>query len=456
MRRTIEGDPASEARGRDRNRRIGATALASAGAKGIAILAGLMTVPLTIHSLGPEQFGLLTTITSATALLVGVADLGLSNGLISAISEAHGKNDRGLARKSVSSAFYMLALVSAVLGIVFIVIYDSVAWGQLFNATSAGAVAIAGPAVATMMFLTLVGLPLGTVNSVQLGYQQGYRSSVWAAAGSVIALAAIAVAAANHAALPVFVLAIAGGPLVANSLNWAAAVHRQPWLLPRIGELGLATTKHLLRVGSLFFVLQVAALAGWQVDNIIVAQILGASAVTQYAVPMKLFMVIPMVLGFAFLPLWPAYREALVRGDKGWVRRTYRRSMMAAIVFSVPTSALLVVLGGPIIHWWVGPSVTPPTVLLLALAAWTVVLSVTSANAMLLNGAHVIGFQVVSAVFMVSANVVISIIATQRIGVSGPAWGSAISVLVFDVVPCTWYSLRILRREALSIAAPSR
>ena len=91
------------------------------------------------------------------------------------------------------------------------------------------------------------------------------------------------------------------------------------------------------------------------------------------------------------------------------------------------------------------------TVLLLALGTWTVVYSASTVNGMLLNGAHVIGFQVVCAVLMVCANVAISIFATRRVGVSGPAWGSAIAVVVFDLIPCTWYSLRLLRRQPQAV-----
>ena len=41
------------------------------------------------------------------------------------------------------------------------------------------------------------------------------------------------------------------------------------------------------------------------------ARVIDVAAVTQYAVPMQLFMLIPTVFGLLAYPLWPAYREAL-------------------------------------------------------------------------------------------------------------------------------------------------
>jgi O-antigen/teichoic acid export membrane protein len=65
---------------------------------------------------------------------------------------------------------------------------------------------------------------------------------------------------------------------------------------------------------------------------------------------------------------------------------------------------------------------------------------------MLLNGANVIGFQAVCSILMAIANVTISVLLVQRIGVSGAVYGSVISQLVFIMIPETWYMRRVLRR----------
>ncbi len=53
------------------------------------------------------------TISSVIAL-AGFADLGMGYGLLNAISEANGKDDRNAARKYISSAFILLSAVALV------------------------------------------------------------------------------------------------------------------------------------------------------------------------------------------------------------------------------------------------------------------------------------------------------------------------------------------------------
>ena len=423
--------------------------------RAVSIAMSLLAVPLTVHYLGTEQYGLWVTITSVVALL-GFADLGLSNGLMNAVSDADGRGDRDAARGYVSSAVAMLIGVGLVLGVAFALIYPLVPWAEVFNVDSVSASEVAGAALAVFVAITLASLPLGVVSTIQLGYQEGYRNAAWQAAGSVFSLVGLVIAVATEAPLPWLVLAIGSGPLLATILNGGGLLRRRPWLTPRRRLVNTSSARSLLRLGLLFLVLQLAYVVAYGTDNIVIAQILGAEAVTAYAIPMKLFMTIPMLLGFGLLPLWPAYREALTRRDLSWARRTLVRSLQITAAVSIPLSLLLVLLGRPIIEAWVGGDVVPTTMLLVALGLWTVVYSTSVAIAMFLNGANVIAFQVVLAISMMAANLVLSIALTHLLGISGPAWGSTIAVVTCVLVPSTWYLRRLLRTLGSSAEVGAR
>ena len=90
-----------EGRARERHRRAVLTAMASMGARSISVATALITIPLTLHYLGSERYGLWMAISSSIALL-GFADFGLGNGLINAIATAHGQNNHQMARQNVS------------------------------------------------------------------------------------------------------------------------------------------------------------------------------------------------------------------------------------------------------------------------------------------------------------------------------------------------------------------
>ena len=438
----------TELRSRERYRRIGLTAITSMGARGIGIATALISVPLTLRYLGAEEYGLWVTITAVTAFLT-FANFGLGNGLVNGVSEAQGRNDREAVRRYVSSAFYMLLGVMTILGLTFAVVYPLVPWPRVFNVVSSDAAAVAGPATAVVLILTLVGLPLSIVESTRAGFQEGFASSVWQGVGSVVSLVALIIAIGVQADLPWLVLALGGGPVVAALLNGAVLFHRRPWLIPRPKQATLPAAKRMMRLGSMFFILAIAAAVAYQTDNIVIARFLGPEEVTQYAVPMKLFMITPLILSFALTPLWPAYSEALARGDRSWVRRTLTRSMVISGSLGLAMSTLLLAFGVPVLHAWAGDDINPTTPLLLGLAAWAVVSCVVGPIAMYLNGSSALGFQAVCATIMMTANLALSIALTRAVGISGPVWGSVIAQVVCVLVPCAIYTRSTLKRLAV-------
>jgi len=58
----------------------------------LSAVSSLLTVRLTFHYLGAERYGMWMTI-SSVVLMLGSADLGLSNGLVNLIADAAGRGD---------------------------------------------------------------------------------------------------------------------------------------------------------------------------------------------------------------------------------------------------------------------------------------------------------------------------------------------------------------------------
>jgi O-antigen/teichoic acid export membrane protein len=145
-------------------------------------------------------------------------------------------------------------------------------------------------------------------------------------------------------------------------------------------------------------------------------------------------------------PLWPAYGEAIARGDIAWARTTLRRSVRAALFIAVPAAILFVTFGGWIIQIWVGDAVIAPFPLLLGLGIWTIQSSVGQSVAMLLNGANEVRLQAFAAAVMAIANLGLSIWLTARIGVAGVVWGTVITYGALVLVPMAAYVPGVLRR----------
>jgi O-antigen/teichoic acid export membrane protein len=393
--------------------------------------------------LGVERYGLWIVISSTIAIL-GFADLGMGNGLINAISEAHGKGDNELADRYVSSAFFMLTSIALVLGILFVFLYPHVSWPWLFNISSNQARNEAGPAIIIFVVCFLVNLPLGIVQRIQIGYQEGFFNSIWQALGNLFGLGSVLLAIHLKANLPWLVFAMAGVPILATAMNGLVLFcFRRPWLIPKIKFVSFVVAQRVLKTGFLFLILQIAGAIGYQSDNFVISHFLGASYVPQYSIPMKLFMQVPLLLGFVLSPLWPAYGEAITRRDVAWIRKTFSRSIKFSLSVNIIPALLLIIYAPAIINIWVGSKIMPPFILLLGLGIWTILTSLGGPIAVLLNGTGAIKIQIICASLMGISNILVSIFLVSKIGVAGPIYGTLITWTFFNLIPLLIYIPRM-------------
>jgi len=420
-------DTATEAgRSKERLRRAAMTTVTSGVAKAIGILASLISVPLTYRYLGPERYGIWMVLISIIAAM-SFADLGIGNGLMNAVSEAYGKDDHRLAQEYVTSALVLMLLIGAVLAVAGAVGYPVVPWPRVLNVKSQAAAAEGARAFLVLYASFVVGLPLGVVARAQAGLQKAYTGQLVNALGSMLSLAAILVVVWLRGSLTWLVLSLLSTGIVATLFNGWLLFREFPWLLPARHAFSRVAAKKIFHLGILFFVLQCAFVLAYTSDNIVIAQVLGAAAVAVYAVPQKLFSSVSTVVSMAINPLWPAYGEAIARGDVDWVRRTFWRSLQLTLGITVPFCTTLVLIGPWILRVAVGKSFRAPLSLLVALAVWAVVNSISGAISMLLNGAGVLKQQTWQVVIASLCNLALSIYLTLRFGVIGVCLGSAIT-----------------------------
>lgn len=440
-------DTATESgRSMERYRRAALTSAATVIGRGVGMLATLVSVPLTIGYLGAERYGIWMTVTTVIALL-GFSDLGLGNGLLNAISASHGRDDRYSARRAVSSAFFMLTGVALLLASAFAICYPSIPWDRVFNVSHEVGREEAGPAMAVFFGCFLVGLPLSVVNRIQTGYQQGFVSAAWQAVGSLLTLSLLLAAIWMRGSLPVLVLALAGAPVLATAINAGALFGRaMPWLLPTWSMADWQSAIQLSRAGFMFLILQICISLFSSVDNLIVAQVLGPAAVADLAVPSRLFAVAGGLAMFALLPLWPAYGEALARGDTAWAKRTVIRSTIFATTVTLLVATPLVLFGKPIVRAWVGQEVHPSFSLLLALGCWTVLAAMGTSMSMFLNAANVIALQVICAVAVGIASLLLKPQMGTVYGCAGIVWVTNISFTLFVIVPTICFLPMVIQR----------
>jgi O-antigen/teichoic acid export membrane protein len=439
-----------EGRSQERYRRVALTFAASVAGRGVAALGTLVTVPLLLHHLGAERYGLWAALSAAaTALLF--ADLGIGNGLLSVLAEDSGRDDRRSARGHVSSAFVALLALAAALAAAFLIAYPRVDWPGLLRASSPAAAREAGGAVAVFGAWFVASLPLGLVTRVRLALQEGFANGLWAAAGTLSGLGLMLVALSAGAGLPGLVAALGAGPVLALVAQNAALFVRQPWLRPSARAASAAAAARILRLGFAFFVLQMAAALVHASDGLVATIVIGPQSAARYAVVAALSDLPLSLLALLLTPFWPAYGEALARRDLTWMRHALRRSLLLAAAFGLSVGALLVVAGGPLVRWWVGEAMVPPPLLLWAMAARVVTLSLLQAIAVFLNGARLIRLQLVCGSVMAAAAIALKVALATRAGLPGVVAGGVIAHVAFGLVP---YAVALRRWHAPPAASP--
>jgi O-antigen/teichoic acid export membrane protein len=281
---------------------------------------------------------------------------------------------------------------------------------------------------------------MDVVQRVQLGLQQGYRYSLWQLCGSIMGFIGVLCGIWLQVSLPVLIVAIAGAPILAtalNVINFFGFV--RPDLRPSRKFISPDAIAQIARLGGLFFVLQLVGAVAFSADNFIIARTLGAVNVPEYSIPQRMFAMIAMMSGMLVAPLWPAYGEAISRGDIGWVKHTLRKSLLLVFGATSAVSCVLLLISHPLIHWWVGSRIHPPYLLLLGLAIWTVISSCGDALAMFMNGGEVIRFQVIVSSVFGAGCVAAKVLFVHHFGIVGVPWATISTYLLLNVLPCAIY-----------------
>jgi O-antigen/teichoic acid export membrane protein len=208
-------------------------------------------------------------------------------------------------------------------------------------------------------------------------------------------MAALLMAAKEHAGLPILLAATFGIQSLSTLLLIGVLVRRKLFSVFAIDLAVKQETSSLLRMGGLFFVLQVGTMVGWGADALIISSALGPSQVAVYSIAQRLFQFVAQPLSMVNMPLWGAYADAHVRGDTAFIRRTFKASMVLTLCGSVVGVAVIFLASEWILQHWTHGSVAIPVMVLASVATWTVFECCGVAFAMFLNGVQVVRQQVI-------------------------------------------------------------
>jgi O-antigen/teichoic acid export membrane protein len=410
-----------------RNNNIKNTAFASAAAKIIGITVQLITVPLTLGYLGEERYGLWMAITSLIAFLQ-LSDLGISNALIGMVASIKSR-DEGEIMALMLHAVKLLSAIAIIIIFLGTLVTFYIDWISFFNVKDDLIKSELRASIYILLLLFCIGLPLSVAQQTRTGLQQGNINAMLVALGQLLNLLLIFVVVVNKGSMIWLVSASMSGTITLQFFNFST-------LLIKLGRHkrqqydNIFHTSKLFHKSMLFFILQIAGLISYQSDVLVISHFLSPTLVTEYSITLKVFSLPAMLLSFFFVGMWPAYSDAFAKNDKSWIVHYFWRSLKLSLFANTILSLLLYFTGAYIINIWTKGVVRPGSELLMGMVFWGILNAFGGNIATLLNGLHIVRYQVVLAIIAAIFNIILSIQLVKYIGISGPIWGSVIVLFV--------------------------
>jgi O-antigen/teichoic acid export membrane protein len=435
-------------RGLERYRRAGITASTAFLSKALTIIIGLVSVPLTVHYLGPERYGVWLTISSLLTWMA-LTDFGIAgNALVNAISGAYGNDNRQMAQEYAASAFWALVGISLIVGGAMGFVFPWIPWRSVFRVSEHVATGELNTACALTILVFALNMPLNIVPSVYSAYQEGFVANLWAIGSNILALVGLIAVTHFRGGLPALILATSGTRIVVTSLN---AVYlfagRYRWLSPTVFAVRWVRVKHLMNLGSKYMLTQLASLGIYQSQPFIITQILGPAYVPIFVIAYKIITV-PVDLSYiATTPFLSAFSEANARADWRWIRSAFRNVTLACMAIGIPLTLAIAYAGKFLVGWLAGPQLVPDWGVIGWLSIYTLISVVLMTTGQILCGLESVGTFAFSLCITAVAMTGLGILLAHTWGLAGIAASMAIAKTFIFLPTQIFQLLHLLRRN---------
>lgn len=411
--------------------RTGFVALAS---RSLSILGTLITIPLVLHHLGPERYGVWMTI-SVIFVYLKLADGGATIGLIALVSQADGIGDTKRIRALFSSALALTLVVTLVL-IAISLLAPLLDWGNVLKLQDPSLAHEAGAAAALIMLAVGLGYPSGFTRQGRLGLQQGAAANTWdLAATSASFIGQLAVVYLNLGLVSLAAVT-AFTPVVVNFLSSVVFyADKGRALKPRLSLASWPAMRSLFASGSMFMALTLTQALSIQIEPVLIARTIGVEAVAHYTVVQKLFVQPQLFITMFLVAQFPAYGEALTRGDDRWIIKHFRQTLMIVALIAAAACLALAIVAKPLLALWIGKSIEPSPKLIVALAFYGTAAAVANAFTYFYFALGRYRPVILSYAAMIVLDIPLALFLIPRIGPAGMAIATSCGYALAMIIP---------------------
>lgn len=425
--------------------------LKSAGVRFIALpmtaVLGIFSTRLVVENFGRDiyaQYGLLVAI----GALIPFADLGMATAIMNAVGGSRDPaKDEYVERVLVTSI-----RVLATSGLVMIAISGLITmlglWPDLLGevASFGGG----GTGAAGVLIVMGITMPIAFGSRVLTGYGKNHVTIALLGLQTPIVL------------LLLFVITRRGwwglGPylaiipyLVMLFLQVCSTLLASRWLRPMVGRAVRNAFRFRRVKGEKVFdvawptlVQMVALPIAMQTDRLVLSHVTNGVGLPEYNLGSQMFNPVWQVVTAGGVALWPVFARHRAQGDQ-----VKNSPEPLAVGFAV--AAAVACLGISVFSGWLarissGGEIQLSLGVLLSFSALMILQAAKYPLGVYMTDAKGLRYQAFFIVFMIPVNLGLSIVLAKYIGVTGPIIGSALGVLLCQVIPNSWYVRTDLRR----------
>ncbi|HET9052338.1 MAG TPA: oligosaccharide flippase family protein [Candidatus Dormibacteraeota bacterium] len=413
-----------------RRRMVLGTAATFAG-NGWAMVVSLVTLPILLRGLGPEQFGLWALIQTLSAV-TGWASLihfGPGTAVTRAVAATDGVEDREARGRAIGSGLVMLA-GCALLAAALVAVVGPIAMPHLFS-TGAGLTGTLREAVLIFAVQTLADAMTESIESCLEGMQRVDISRAVDGARRTAVAALVCPAALTHQGLVGVATASCVGSYIGLGVGASAmaiVARRQQLAVSR------AAIRELLRDSRSIALLKPLGVAERAMDRTVVGLLLGPTTVAVVEVATQVANGAASVLSASAYSVVPASSWLSTREDAPGLRALLNRGTRFSVGVTLPVVAIVMIIAAPALRVWVGSDAAyGPTLVALSTIALAAPVAV---GGELLIGIGRASLVLRATVAALAVNLVATVTLVHAIGIVGTFLGTVVAEIVFVPLLC--------------------
>jgi O-antigen/teichoic acid export membrane protein len=340
-------------RSKERYRLIALGSLSNLIVKLIMSAIGLISVPLTIGYLGKEPYGLWMALTSLVSW-IHLSDFGIAKGLINALSESFGKDDRNAAASYIVTAFVALFFLAIIALVPVYLCAQYIPFDRVLNIHDPSLTDTARKSFLVLGIIFLFSVPVNIISDVFRAFQKTYVTNLFQIVAAILSLFGLILALHIKASFIALLCIVSAAPVLGWICAWIYLLFFSRLISLRHANISIAALRRIARSSIPLFLFQIGALLINQVANIVLANIAGLELVADYNILLKIYLLVFFIGSSLAYPFYPAIREASERGDIVWVRRAVSRIIAGRIGVLMTASVPLLVWGNYLVRLWIG------------------------------------------------------------------------------------------------------